>query len=68
MQQRVSAKLAPEIHNLVSQFVQDAGITGPAADLMVKSITGAILQGLGPQQVETALHMQEMHIAIELYG
>ena len=43
----MSAKLAPEIHKLVEQFVKDAGLTGSAADLMVKSITGSILQGLG---------------------
>ena len=43
----MSAKLAPEIHKLVEQFVQDAGLTGAAADLMVNSITGSILQGLG---------------------
>ncbi|MCQ9148425.1 HNH/ENDO VII family nuclease, partial [Ochrobactrum sp. BTU2] len=43
----MSAKLAPEIHKLVEQFVKDAGLTGSAADLMVNSITGAILQGLG---------------------
>ncbi|MFK4823108.1 hemagglutinin repeat-containing protein, partial [Ochrobactrum quorumnocens] len=43
----MSAKLAPEIHKLVEQFVKDAGLTGSAADLMVKSITGSILRGLG---------------------
>ncbi|WP_266019351.1 hemagglutinin repeat-containing protein [Brucella intermedia] len=43
----MSAKLAPEIHKLVEQFVKDAGLTGAAADLMVNSITGSILQGLG---------------------
>ncbi|MGN6451449.1 MAG: hemagglutinin repeat-containing protein, partial [Brucella intermedia] len=43
----MSAKLAPEIHKLVEQFVKDAGLTGSAADLMVKTITGSILQGLG---------------------
>lgn len=43
----MSAKLAPEIHKLVKQFVKDAGLTGAAADLMVNSITGSILQGLG---------------------
>ncbi len=43
----MSAKLAPEIHKLVEQFVKDAGVTGSAADLMVNTITGSILQGLG---------------------
>ena len=42
-----SALLAPEIQKLVTQFVKDAGLTGAAADLMVNSITGSILQGLG---------------------
>ncbi|PQZ46463.1 hypothetical protein CQ052_21955 [Ochrobactrum sp. MYb15] len=42
-----SAMLAPEIHKLVEQFAEDAGLTGATADLMVKSITGSILQGLG---------------------
>lgn len=43
----MSATLAPEIHKLVEQFVKDAGLTGSAADLMVNSITGSILQGIG---------------------
>jgi len=43
----MSAKLAPQIHKLVEQFVKDAGLTGSAADLMVNTITGSILQGLG---------------------
>jgi filamentous hemagglutinin len=42
-----SSYLAHEIENLVGQFVQDAGLTGSAADLMVNTITGSILQGLG---------------------
>ena len=43
----MSAKLAPEIHKLVEEFVKDAGLTGSAADLMVNTITGSILQGFG---------------------
>jgi len=42
-----SSYLAHEIENLVGQFVQDAGLTGSAADLMVNTITGSILQRLG---------------------
>ncbi len=42
-----SSYLAHEIHSLVEQFVQDAGLTGAAADFMTDTITGSILQGLG---------------------
>lgn len=42
-----SSYLAHDIDALVTQFVRDAGVTGSNADLMISSITGSILQGLG---------------------
>lgn len=42
-----SAYLAPKIRELVAGFVKDAGLTGSAAEFMINTVTGSILQGIG---------------------